>query len=48
MERGWWHLKIEGFEHDQLSESTLEHIAECIKQGYTQGEVLEETNDDEE
>ena len=52
MKTGWWHVKFEltldGEEvrFDDLDECTQEHIAECIKEGYTSGEiVIEEDND---
>ena len=37
---GWWSVKfdVEG----EVSEDTLNHIAECIKKGFTQGEIIEE------
>ena len=55
MKTGWWHVKfeltLEGEEvrWDDLDECTQEHIAECIKEGYTSGEiVIEEDGEDEE
>lgn len=45
--RGWWSVKfeltLEGEEvrFDDLSETTQEHIAECIKEGYASGEICE-------
>lgn len=42
---GWW--KLEAWKEDgkgndvELSEADLEHIAEEIKKGYTQGEVVD-------
>ena len=43
---GWWKLEvmIEGnkVSRDNVSDITKEHIAEMIKEGYTQGEVIEE------
>ena len=44
---GWWSvsftLTLDGEEvrFDDLSEVTQEHIAECIKEGYVQGEICE-------
>ena len=52
MKTGWWHVKLEltlegeDVRWDDLDEATQEHIAECIKDGYTSGEiVIEEDND---
>lgn len=48
---GWWvvsfELTLDGEEvrFDDLSEATQEHIAEAIKEGYVQGEIVE--SDDE-
>jgi hypothetical protein len=41
-ERGWWTLNIEGIETPD--DSTLEHIAKLIKEGYTSGEIIQEPN----
>lgn len=40
-ERGWWKLEITGIE-SPISDITLEHIANLIKAGCKQGEVIEE------
>jgi len=46
---GWW--KLEAWKEDskgndvELDDADLEHIAEAIKEGYTQGEVV--NSDDE-
>ena len=39
--RSWWKLTFSGSDGD-LSDSTLEHIASLIKEGFTEGEILEE------
>lgn len=42
---GWW--KLEAWKEDsngkevELSDYDLEHIAECIKDGYKEGEVVD-------
>ena len=42
---GWW--KLEAWKQDsklndvELDDADLEHIAEAIKEGYTQGEVID-------
>ena len=47
---GWW--KLEAWKEDskgnslELDDADLEHIAEAIKEGYTQGEVVD--SDEEE
>lgn len=41
--RGWWQLFSENVENDallELSDVDREHIAELIKQGYTEGEIV--------
>lgn len=45
--RGWWHLTLEGNSFDDLSECDLEHIAECIKNGNTAGEIVQDEDEDE-
>ena len=50
---GWWSvnftitLEREDVPFEDLSEASQEHILEMIKNGYGQGEVVEECNDDE-
>lgn len=41
LKRGWWSLDTGDFNSNELSETTLEHIAEQIKDGMTSGEILE-------
>ena len=58
MAQGWWKLSIEMWSYDKKGnsvaelpepdESTLEHIAELIKEGYTQGQIIQETDEEEE
>jgi hypothetical protein len=49
---GWWKvsfdLKLEGEEvqFNDLSEATQEHITQKIMEGYIQGEIVEEDDDD--
>jgi hypothetical protein len=46
--RGWWNLGIANVEGtvDPSDESTLEHIANMIKKGFTEGEIIQETEDE--
>jgi hypothetical protein len=37
---GWWSVSFD-FE-GAVSDDTLNHIADCIKKGLTQGEIIEE------
>jgi hypothetical protein len=42
---GWWTLSwnpTSDPEITELDECTLEHIVECIKQGYNNGEIIQE------
>lgn len=49
---GWWVVKwdltLEGepVRFEDLSEATQEHIAEMIKEGYHQGEICEDDDDE--
>lgn len=41
--RGWWSLDIRNVDDDNyidLSECDIDHIARCIKDGCTQGEIV--------
>lgn len=48
---GWWSVKFdltldgENVRFDDLSETTREHIAELIKEGYWCGEIVEENEE---
>ena len=44
MTRGWWSIQYEAVDEEfvEPNEADLEHIAECIKEGYTNGEILQE------
>ena len=42
MKRGWWSLKIHDYPSFKPNDADLEHIAEAIKQGYDQGELIQE------
>lgn len=37
--RGWWKLEITGV--DSLTDIDKEHIAKCIVEGYTEGEIIQ-------
>ena len=45
MKRRWWSLKIEDYPSYTPNDADLEHIADQIKQGMHQGELIQE--DDE-
>ncbi len=38
-ERGWWSLDSGDQTMGDLDESDLDHIAKCIQQGFTSGEI---------
>jgi len=40
--RGWWQLTLTGNSVNELNDTDLEHIAQCIIDGYTQGEIVED------
>jgi hypothetical protein len=48
MKNSWWKLTIEDYPNYKPNEIYLEHIAECIKQGYNQGQLLQESEQDDE
>jgi hypothetical protein len=54
MKTGWWIVKfdltLEGEDvlWDDLDECSQEHILECIKDGYCQGEIVMEDDEDDE
>ena len=49
---GWWKVKFEltldgkRVSFFNLSESTQEHIVDLIKQGYHEGEIIEESEEE--
>lgn len=51
---GWWSVKFdltldgEEVRFSDLSEVSQEHIANCIKDGYLGGEIVEETEEGDE
>jgi len=49
MIRGWWTIKYEAVDEGFVkpNDADLEHIAGLIKEGFTQGEILQEEQEDE-
>lgn len=52
MKTGWWYLTWDSTssgedELTELNDIDKEHIAKCITDGCTQGEIVQEDNDDE-
>jgi hypothetical protein len=45
--RSWWTLTINDYPNYKPNDVDLEHIAELIKQGYDQGELIQETESEE-
>ena len=48
--RGWWNLSVSNVDDDSimvLSDCDLEHIAECIKNECTSGEIVKDEEDEE-
>ena len=43
----WWKLTIEDYPNYKPNDADLEHIAEMIKQGYDQGELIQEDESEE-
>ena len=46
IKRSWWSLTIQDYPNFKPNEADLEHIAKCIKEGYTQGELVQEEEED--
>ena len=44
--RSWWSLTIKDYPNYEPNDVDLEHIAEMIKQGYTQGELIQESEEE--
>ena len=47
MKTSWWSLKIHDYPNYQPNDIDLEHIAECIKQGYDNGQLVQEEEEDQ-
>ncbi len=45
--RSWWSLTIQDYPNYKPSDADLDHIAEMIKQGYDQGELIQENEDEQ-
>ena len=45
MKISWWRLTIEDYPNYKPNDIDLEHIAEMIKQGYDQGELIQDENE---
>ncbi len=45
--KGWWSLKIEGYPKYEPNNIDLEHIADCIKQGYDNGQLIQEEDNND-
>lgn len=44
MKRGWWILETTGIEVQDLNDTDREHIGAMINGGYTQGEIVQESD----
>ena len=44
----WWSLTIQDYPNYKPNEADLEHIAKCIIDGYHQGELVQEIEEEEE
>ena len=42
----WWSLTIQDYPNFKPNEADLEHIAKCIKEGYDQGQLVQEEEED--
>ena len=48
MKSSWWKLTIEDYPNYKPSDIDLEHIAEMIKQGYDNGQLIQDDEESEE
>ena len=48
MSRSWWRLVIDDYPSYKPNDIDLEYIAKCIKEGYHQGELIQEEEDNNE
>ena len=48
MKRSYWKLIINDYPNYEPNDADLEHIAQLIKQGYHQGELIQEEEREEE
>lgn len=48
-QRGWWTLEYHGVDDEdepfKVDDNDLEHIAACVKEGYTSGEIVKYDED---
>ena len=42
----WWSLTIQDYPNFKPDEADLEHIAQCIKDGYDQGQLIQEVENE--
>jgi len=45
MKTSWWSLTIENYPDYELNDADLVHIAECIKQGFDNGQLVQEEDE---
>ena len=46
MKTSWWSLKIHDYPNYQTNDIDLENIAECIKQGFDNGQLVQEEDEE--
>jgi hypothetical protein len=46
IKKSWWSLKIDDYPNFNPTDEDLEHIAEQIKQGNHQGELIQEDEEE--
>tara|TARA_R100001443_G_scaffold112372_1_gene125874 strand:- start:2218 stop:2388 length:171 start_codon:yes stop_codon:yes gene_type:complete len=47
MKTSWWRLTIDDYPNFEPNETDLEHIANWIKEGYYQGQLIQEEDNEE-
>ncbi len=46
MKSSWWYLQINNYPNYKPNDVDLEHIAQCIKDGYNNGELHQEETEE--
>jgi len=47
IQTGWWTLNTEGVDLRDLTDATREHIADMIRNGYIEGQIIQDEEADE-
>jgi hypothetical protein len=45
MRLGWWTLSVEGIDPRDLTDESLSHIADLIREGNIEGQIVQDEDD---